>query len=143
MPAKDTVLLVHTGLWQWMKPADTLVLSQAFTDWLNAQGYARLLTKSHPHVAAGPLAEMLPSHSEINDTRSLEAMAADIPAATVVGSCCTGLVTLKLMRPDLECIDFGADFYCEKAYRGDHSVEVLMRASGVRIVNMGDTASQN
>ena len=46
----------------------------------------------------------------------------------------TGLVTLKLLRPDLRCVDYGTRFYCERAYFGDLSVEELMRTAGVEIV---------
>lgn len=136
LPARDTALLVHTGLWQWMNASDYRVFAQSFVDWLKEQGFSKILTKRHPHVATGVLADLLPSHQEIDDARPLEEMASDISAATVIGTCCTGLVTLKLMRPDIDCVDFGSDFYCPKAYHGDFGVMALMRASGVRIVEM-------
>jgi hypothetical protein len=45
-------------------------------------------------------------------------------------------VTLKLMRPDLRCIDFGSDFYCRTAYRGDYSVVEFLMGSGVEVAEM-------
>ncbi len=132
-PQADTCLIVHTGLWQWMDEEKYQRFAQAFVDWLQRQGFKRILTKVHPHVATGVIEHMLPTHEQLTDPRSVEAMAADIPAATVLGTCCTALVSLKLLRPDLRCVDFGADYYCEHAYHGDRGVIELMRGTGVEV----------
>lgn len=132
-----TCLIVHTGLWQWMGTLEYRRLADAFVTWLRAQGFSRILCKPHPHVATGVLADLLPAHEVMTDPRGVEAMAADIPAATVVGTCCTALVTLKLMRPDLRCVDFGADFYCDYAYHGDQGVIRLMAGVGVEMQPSG------
>jgi hypothetical protein len=71
----------------------------------------------------------------LEDNRGVEMMAGEIAAARVVGFCTTALVTLKLIRPDLTCIDFGSDYYCDKAYHGDRSIIDVLRNGGVEIVN--------
>ena len=138
----EVAMIPLTGLAQWMPAERVPAIAEAFRDWLIAQNFKRLLVKPHPHSDAGLIGELLPPHEIVTDARSLEAMAGELEAGTIVGTCCTGLVTLKLMRPDLRCVDFGADYYQEHAYRGDRSVETLLRASGVEMVSMcGDSIS--
>jgi hypothetical protein len=109
-------------------------LAKRFVEWLSIQGFSRILTKAHPHVATGIIEKMLPGHQEITDRRSVEAMAAEIPAGTIIGTCCTALATLKLIRPDLRCVDFGADFYCDHAYHGDQGVVAFLKGAGVEVL---------
>ena len=136
-PANPKIALIPlTGLAQWMQPYRARQLAIAFREWLEAQNFDEIIVKHHPHSDAGVIEELLPAHRVLNDPRSLEDMAPDLTSGTIVGTCCTGLVTLKLMRPDLQCVDFGADFYQIHAYQGDTSVESLLRASGVNIVAM-------
>ncbi len=130
----DTVLVVLSGVWQWLKPEEDRTLNRAFVYWLADQGYKRVLVKPHPHVAAGALDELLPPHERLAVPQSLEDMAGSIEAGSVVGICCTGLVTLKLLRPDLRCVDYGTRYYCDRAYFGDRSVEDVMRTAGVEII---------
>lgn len=130
-------LIALTGLAQWMEPDKVPPLADAFSAWVEGQGFRKILVKPHPHSPAGAIGGCLPPHEIIADRRSLEDMAADLEAATILGTCCTGLVTLKLMRPDLRCVDFGSDYYQVHAYGGDRSVETLLRAAGVEIVPMG------
>jgi hypothetical protein len=130
-----TVLVVLSGIWQWLEPEEDRKLNQGFVAWLAEQGFDRILVKPHPHVSAGALDELLPSHERLDVPQSLEDMAATIEAGTVAGICCTGLVTLKLLRPDLRCVDYGTRYYCERAYFGDRSVEDVMRSAGVEIVS--------
>jgi len=139
-PRADTLLIAHTGLWKWMSPEDYMPIARGFADWVAAQGFQRILVKDHPFIPTGPLADMLPPHEHITGRGSLEDMAADIDAATLAGTCCTGLVTLKLMRPDLRCVDFGSNAYCETAYHGDHSVEALLIGAGVELVPLARTS---
>jgi hypothetical protein len=134
---KNSCLIVHTGLWQWMTEDAYLQLARAFVGWLSKQGFTRILTKAHPHVATGIIEELLPEHEEMTEQRSVEAMAGEISAGTVIGTCCTALATLKLMRPDLQCIDFGADFYCDHAYHGDHGVVDFLKGAGVEVLPSG------
>ena len=129
-----TVLVVLSGIWQWLKPEEDQRLNRGFVEWLVAQGFNRFLVKPHPHVSAGALERLLPSHELLDVPQSLEDMAAGIEAGTVAGICCTGLVTLKLLRPDLRCVDYGTQFYCDRAYFGDRSVEEVMRTAGVELV---------
>jgi hypothetical protein len=129
-----TVLVVLSGIWQWLEADEDRKLNQGFVAWLAEQGFDRILVKPHPHVSAGALDELLPSHERLEVPQSLEDMAATIEAGTVAGICCTGLVTLKLLRPDLRCVDYGTRYYCEHAYFGDRSVEDVMRSAGVEIV---------
>ncbi len=136
-PDAETCLIVHTGLWQWMTTETYEPFAKAFAAWVSAQGFKRILTKPHPRIATGVIENLLPPHEVLHDTRSAEEMAAEIPAATVVGTCCTALVTLKLIRPDLRCVDFGADFYCMHAYHDDLGVVELFSGAGVEIVGSG------
>lgn len=135
--ATDTCIILHTGLWQWMPPAEYERLGRAFADWVRRQGFKRILAKPHPRIATGDIENWLPPHESFEDARSAEEMASFIPGATVVGMCCTALSTLKLMRPDLRCIDFGAEHYCRHAYGGDRSVMDFLRGSGVELVPSG------
>jgi len=43
-------------------------------------------------------------------------------------------MTLRQIRPDLEIIDFGHDFYAQAADHGDPSIKAVLKASGVTIV---------
>lgn len=130
----DACVILHTGLWQWMPAAEYERLGRAFADWVRQQGFKRVLAKPHPRIATGDIENWLPPHERFEDARSAEELAPAIPGATVVGMCCTALATLKLMRPDLRCIDFGADHYCRHAYGGDQGVMDFLRGSGVELV---------
>lgn len=134
-PKASVGLIVHTGLWQWMSEERYLPFAQAFADWVKAQRFRKLYVKPHPRIETGILDYLLPEHEVLTTSESLEDIAGDLEAATVMGTCCTGLVTLKLIRPDLKCIDFGGDYYCEHAYHGDYSVLDLLRATDVELVS--------
>lgn len=132
----DIALIPLTGLFQWMPEDAFEPYARAFAAWVGKQGFARLLVKRHPHYPAGLIEELLPDCEWVGEGQSLEAMAGDLEAGTVLGTCCTGLVTLKLIRPELRCMDFGSDYYCQHAYGGDTSVETLMTSVGVELVPM-------
>ena len=134
-------LLVLTGIAQWMPAAAFDQFRTAFTEWLNAQGFARVYVKPHPHYPSGGIEELVRGAVPLGDPRGLEAMAAEIPAATVIGYCSTGLVTLKMQRADLRIIDWGSDFYCRYAYHDDRSVITVLNAAGVEIVPMAQVGS--
>lgn len=136
-PRLDTLLYIETALWQWMSPADFEPFADAFASWIRAQSCSRLLIKPHPNYPASEyLRQQLPPYEIWGVGQSVEALAGEIDAATVVGTCCTGLVTLQMMRPDLRCVDFGADHYLPKAYYGNQDVLTLMRAAGIEFVDM-------
>lgn len=61
-------------------------------------------------------------------------MAGDIGAGVVIGPGTTPLVTLKLMRPELRCVDFGADYYVPIVYKGGFGATPLFEAVGVESV---------
>jgi hypothetical protein len=137
LPDAETCLILHTGLWQWMAPGPYEIFGKAFADWIRSRGFKKILSKPHPRIETGSLEDWLPSHEVLQDERSVEDMASDIPAATVVGTCCTALATLKLMRPDIKCVDFGADFYCKYAYGSDEGVIEFLRGAGVEVLPSG------
>lgn len=139
-PDPKCLLVVHTGLWQWTDEASYLHVARSFVDWVRREGFERIIVKHHPHVPPGQLEELLPPHDTWDVRASMEDLAAEIPAAVIAGTCCTALVTVKQLRPDLRCVDVGADFYCDAAYAGDHSVEHLLRGAGVEIVEIGRPA---
>lgn len=135
-PKGDTALLVMTGIGQWMTPERFAEFRDGFARWLNAQGFGTVLFKLHPHYDSGGIEALIDNAVPLGDSRSMEALAAEIPAATVIGYCTTGLVTLKMMRPDLRIVDWGSDFYCEHAYHGDRSIVPVMQAAGIEMVEM-------
>jgi len=132
----EVALVVLTGLNQWMAPAAYSVFAHAFVGWLEAQGFRKIQVKKHPRVSAGLIEKLLDKYEEVGRGQTTEALAAHLEAGTIVGTCCTALVTLKLIRPDLHCIDFGSDYYSEHAYHGDDSVKTLLSAAGVSLVQM-------
>ena len=129
-------LIVLTGLNQWMPSEKFELFARTFVAWIEAAGYRKVQVKKHPRVSAGLIEELLERYEVIGPNQTTEEMAPELEAGTVIGACCTALVTLKLIRPDLECIDFGSDFYIEHAYHGDNSVKTLLSASGVTLVEM-------
>lgn len=135
-PRKEprTVLIALSGIWQWMAPEEDEALSHGFVGWLASEGFDRILVKPHPHVTGGALERLLPPHERLDSDESLEALAGRLTAGTVAGVCCTALVTLRQLRPDLRCVDYGSAYYCDQAYFGDQSVGELMRAVGVEVM---------
>ncbi|WP_374157610.1 hypothetical protein ACEWX3_21305 [Mycobacterium sp. G7A2] len=135
-------LVVLTGLHQWMEVEKFEFFAQAFVAWLENSGFQKIQVKKHPRIPGGLIEELLEGHEEVGVGVTTESMAADLEAGTVVGTCCTALVTFKLMRPDLRCIDFGSDYYSEHAYHGDNSVKTLLSATGVTLIQMPGSYSQ-
>jgi hypothetical protein len=129
-----TVLIALSGIWQWITPAEDEALSRGFVAWLESQAFDRVIVKPHPHVTGGALERLLPPHERLGSHESLEDLADRLTAGTVAGICCTALVTLKQLRPDLRCVDFGGEFYCDRGYFGDRSVNELMRVAGVETI---------
>jgi len=111
------------------------ILATAFAKWLKTLSYSRLLIKPHPNYPPSKvLRDQLPSYEILADPRGLETMARDLDCACIVGTCCTALVTLKQLRPDLSCFDFGSDHYLTYAYHDDQSVINLMKSVGVELI---------
>jgi len=139
-PQPNTLLYVETALWQWMPQDQWHPIARALAAWIRQQAPSRLLVKEHPSYPACPvLRSLLPSFKILPRGQSIEEMAASIEASHVVGTCCTGLVTLRLLRPDLQISDFGANRYIPAAYNNDFSVVNLMREVGVNVVDcIGD-----
>lgn len=129
-------LVVLTGLNLCMEPTRFELFARAFVAWVEGSGYRKIQVKKHPRASAGLIEELLERYEEVGSGLTTEGMVTDLEAGTIVGACCTALVTLKLMRPDLKCIDFGSDFYSEHAYHGDDSVKTLLSATGVALVQM-------
>lgn len=128
-------LVVLSGLWQWMTDAEYDSFKRSFVDWLASQHFSSIFVKRHPNVHSGGLEEMIPNAMLWGLDGSIEDLAGIIPAGTVIGSCCTALVTLPAVRPDLSYVDFGADVYVPRAYFGDDSVKRLLSDSGVQMVS--------
>lgn len=131
----DTALFFECALWQWMSPEDFAEFAKRFGKWIQSLGFKRVLIKPHPNYPASELQRSLMGPFEIlQERQSAEELAASIQAGTIIGTCTTALFTLKMMRPDLRCMDFGADWYVPKAYHGDDSVVKTLSAVGVEIV---------
>lgn len=140
-PDPSTALVVLTGIGQWMQPAQFEQFKAAFTAWVNGLGFDKVLYKSHPYYPSGGIEDQLINAEPLKDPRRLEDMSGEIPAATIIGYCTTGLVTLRLMRPDLRIIDWGSDLYCEYAYHGDRSIVSVLRSAGVEVVESESRAA--
>lgn len=132
------LLILHTGLWQWMAADKYLSLAQMFAAWVVKGKFNRIAAKPHPHISTGVIEGLLPPHELVTVKAGVEHMAEFITAGTVVGTCCTALATLKIMRPDLRCVDYGSLYYCEHAYHGDQSVRTLLSSVGVELIEFGE-----
>lgn len=129
-------LVVLTNWNLWMEPAVHEALARAFVGWVEAAGYRKIQVKKHPRTSGGMIEALLDKYEEVGVGQSVEEMVDDLEAGTILGTCSTALVTLKLIRPDLQCIDYGSDYYCKYAYRDDGSVKTLLSATGVSLVQM-------
>jgi len=128
-----SALVLHSGLAHWMPQVEFEKLSAGFVLWLESQKFDKIFAKRHPFVSAGIIENMLPPHEVIEDSRSLEVMLPDLDVGTLTGMCCTALITGKLIRPDLRCVDFGSNHYLRHAYQNDQTVLKLMTSVGVDI----------
>ncbi|HMO64100.1 MAG TPA: hypothetical protein PKE47_02555, partial [Verrucomicrobiota bacterium] len=135
----DTVLFAENALWQWFTDeAQFRRLADAFGKWRKALGPVRLLIKPHPNFPPSEYQrQQLEPYELVTDRASVEELAGRLDAATVVGTCTTALFTLKLMRPELRCVDFGSDVYVPHAYFGDDSVVKTLAGVGVEILRVG------
>jgi hypothetical protein len=131
------VALVMLTNWDTcLEPAIDELFVRTFVGWVEGSGYRKIQVKRHPRWPGGRMEALLEGYEEVGSGLSAEEMAANLEAGTIIGTCCTALVSLKLIRPDLNCIDYGSDFYCEHGYHGDYSLKTLLSASGVTLVQM-------
>jgi len=133
---KESALLVHTGLWQWMPSEKYDLFAKRFVQWIHAQKFTKIYHKNHPHIPTGILSQLLPESIDLGLDGAVEKIAAQIQTGTVIGTCCTALGTIKLLRPDLRCIDYGADYYCKYAYHDDLGVIDFLEGCGVEVIAM-------
>ena len=68
-------------------------------------------------------------------TASLESLAETLDFGTLISFNSSALTAIRLLRPDIRCIDFGADMYLPWAYGGDRNVLRLFKATGVEVVD--------
>ncbi len=139
-PDPDVGIIVHTSLARFMSADEYRVFAEGYARWIAAQNFRRLYAKRHPRSEDPLLESLLPPHEVINDDRPIEDMASEIAAGVVVGPGTTPLVTLKLMRPELRCIDFGADYYIPIVYRGGIGATPLFEAVGVERIPFTEAA---
>jgi len=131
---RNELLIVLSGLFEIMSSTDYYEIVKKMKDFIDNSSFKRILIKEHPRVENDPILkhihfdEILPKHEAV------ESVIQRIGVSCVVGSCCTALVTLKLMDPDLECVDVGSSIYIDKAYRGDTSVLNLLKGNGIRLI---------
>lgn len=130
-PDPDIGLVVHTALARFMSEDQYRVFAEGYARWIEAQNFRRLYAKRHPRSDDPLLESLLPPHEVIDDDRPIEDMAGEIAAGVVIGPGTTPLVTLKLMRPELRCVDFGADYYVPIVYQGGVGATPLFDAAGV------------
>lgn len=141
-PTRDSdpdVALIVVNNWDlWMEPTKLEFFAKAFVKWIDETGYRKVQIKKHPRTSGGRIEELLGKYEEVGAGITAEDMASHLEAGTIIGICSTALVTLKLIRPDLRCMDFGSDYYSVQAYHGDDSVKTLLSAAGVTLVQMPD-----
>ncbi len=133
-PNPDVGIIVFTATARYMSDDQYRVFAEGYARWIAAQNFRRLYAKRHPRNEDPLLESLLPTHEVINGDRPIEDMAGEIAAGVVIGPGTTSLVTLKLMRPELRCIDFGADYYVPIVYRGGAGATPLFEAVGVERV---------
>ncbi len=133
-PDPDTVLVLATALNYFMTAADYARFKTAFARWIKTLGARRILVKLHPNYDTAGIEQAIEGAEIYDEPRGIEVVAAEIPATRVIGYWTTGLATLRRIRPDLECIDFGHDFYAQAAYHGDSSIPKVLEATGVTVV---------
>lgn len=139
-PDPDVGIVVHTSLARFMSEDQYRVFAEVYAGWIAAQNFRRLYTKRHPRSEDPLLEALLPPHEVIDDDRPIEDMAGEIAAGVVIGPGTTPLVTLKLMRPELRCIDFGADYYVPIVYQGGVGATPLFKAAGIERVSFAGVA---
>lgn len=130
----DVGIIVHTSLARLMSEHEYRVFAEGYARWIGAQGFRCLYAKRHPRSHDPVLESLLPPHELIDDERPIEELVGGLTAGVVVGPGTTPLVTLKLMCPELRCIDFGADYYVPIVYRGGVGSAALFAAAGVESV---------
>lgn len=130
----DIGIIVHTSIARLMPKPEYRVFALGYARWIAAQGFRRLYAKRHPRSRDPMLESLLPPHEVIEDERPIEELVGELEAGVVVGPGTTPLVTLKLMRPELRCIDFGADYYVPIVYKGGAGASALFAAAGVESV---------
>lgn len=135
----DVALIVHTALARLMPEDDYRVFAEGYAHWIASQNFRRVYAKRHPRNDDPLLESLLPPHEIVEDNRPIEDMADEISAGVIIGPGTTPLVTLKLMRPELRCIDFGADYYVPIVYRGGIGATPLFNAAGVERVAFDGT----
>ena len=133
-PEHDVGLVVHTALSRLMPDEQYRIFAEGYAEWIAAQNFRRLYAKRHPRSEDPLLESLLPPHEVIDDDRPIEDMAGELAAGVIMGPGTTPLVTLKLMRPELRCIDYGADYYVPIVYRGGVGATPLFEAAGVERV---------
>ena len=135
-PDPNGVLILLTGIAQWMSDEDFKKFRRTFGKWVKSLNASKIWVKPHPNYPSGGIEEEIGEFEWFTDPRGIETLAGEIPAQTVVGYWSTGLVTLKFIRPDIRCIDFGHDFYSSAAYHGDENVGRILTATGVEMVDL-------
>jgi hypothetical protein len=128
-------LIAHTSLWQWMSDEEYRPFAEGFAEWIKKQGFQKIYAKPHPRYPTGYLENLLPDHQILLSSLPLEDLAEEMEMGVVIGTCCTALATLKLMRPALRCIDYGGDYYTDHAYAGDKSVLDLFKSLDIELIS--------
>lgn len=127
------VLYLETSLWQWMTRNDWRVFAEAFSDYLNSFG-EKIYIKEHPNYPpCGYLRSRLNEYEVLGDERPFEIMFASVEPSVVVSHWCTALAMAKMLNPSVHCVDFGVDYYSEKAYGGDRSLEAVLLGADVEV----------
>ena len=71
-PDPQTLIIVHTGLWQWMDHEAYLHVARAFVRWVEQQKFTRIIVKHHPHVAPEILPVQMTQQDETISNESVQ-----------------------------------------------------------------------
>ena len=133
---ENDILIVETALYQWMNVEHFNELVSRFESFLKHFKNYSIYVKPHPNYAPSEVfRSALGKYSILDYEGSVEQMAEQLGCKVVLGTCTTALFTLKIMRPNIRCIDFGSDIYVPHAYYGDRSVVDVFNSVGVEIEN--------
>jgi len=130
------LLYLETALWQWMSEDFWMVFADSFAEYLNSYN-TTIYIKEHPNYPPSDyLRKRLNNYEILNLDGGIEDSLAAYRYNTIVSHWCTALGTLKMIDPDLRCIDYGSNYYTEKAYSVDSDLRSVFDVFGIEVVDM-------
>jgi len=136
---KNAALIIGTSLYRLMPNVEYQKFADRYVDWILGQGFSSIYYKRHPRSVDLYLESLLTDAYLYGEGLPVEELASQLPAKNVIGPGTTPLVTLKLLRPELRCVDVGSDIYSKALYDSDQGMIRLFTRVGIECVHLGDT----